>query len=73
MVSCGWADIVINGRSGFATWLRKNGVGDKHYKKGWVISAPHSIEFDKNVAYAETFSKILTINNIPNIIEKTLD
>lgn len=73
MVACGWADVVIDGRSGLATWLKKNLIGDKHYKKGWIISAPHSISFDKNVAYAETFSKILTINNVPNIIERILD
>lgn len=35
---CGFAWVEIpNGRSPFVSWCKKNGVGSKHWKKGWQI------------------------------------
>jgi len=35
----GWVEIP-NGRSPFVNWCKKNGVGSKHWKKGWQIWNP---------------------------------
>jgi hypothetical protein len=35
----GWVEIP-NGRSPFVNWCKKNGVGSKHWKKGWQIWRP---------------------------------
>ena len=40
---CGFAWVDIdNGRSPFVTWCKKNGIGSKHWKKGWCIWNPTS-------------------------------
>jgi len=41
MAYCGfaWAEIP-NGRSPFVNWCRKNGIGSKHWRKGWQIWNP---------------------------------
>jgi hypothetical protein len=35
----GWVEIP-NGRSQFVNWCKKNGVGSKHWRKGWQIWRP---------------------------------
>lgn len=38
---CGFAWVEIpNGRSPFVNWCKKNGIGSKHWQKGWQIWRP---------------------------------
>jgi hypothetical protein len=38
---CGFAWVELhNGRSKFVNWLKKQGIGSKHWKKGWYIWRP---------------------------------
>lgn len=65
---CGfaWVDIP-NGRSKFVNWCKKNGVGSKHWKKGWQIWRPtdnmtQSMDVLEAGAYA--FVKVLRSHGI---------
>lgn len=63
---CGGACVVIEeGRTSFARWLRKNGLGHRHYPRGYSISADRigqSAESAK--AYADAFAQVLRRNGI---------
>lgn len=63
---CGGAFVVIeDGRTSFARWLRKKGLGDRHYQRGYSISAKQigqSAESAK--AYADAFARVLRRNGI---------
>lgn len=63
---CGGAFIVIeDGRTAFVRWLRKKGLGDRHYKRGYSLPADQigqSAESGK--AYADAFARVLRRNGI---------
>lgn len=63
---CGGAFVIIkDGRASFARWLRKKGLGHRHYQRGYSISAEHigqSAESAK--AYADAFARVLRRNGI---------
>jgi hypothetical protein len=63
---CGGAFIVIeDGRTSFARWLRKKGLGHRHYQRGYSLSAVQigqSAESAK--AYADAFARVLRRNGI---------
>lgn len=63
---CGGAFIVVeDGRTSFARWLKKKGLGQRHYQRGYTISAEQigqSAESAK--AYADTFARVLRRNGI---------
>jgi len=63
---CGGAYVVIeNGRSSFVYWLKKMGVGHRHYPRGYSVSAEQigqSAESAK--AYADAFARVLRRNGI---------
>jgi len=65
---CGFAWVEIpNGRSKFVSWLKKNKIGDKHWKKGWQIWNPagnftQSMDIKEAGAYA--FVKVLRAHGI---------
>lgn len=63
---CGGAWIVIeDGRISFAQWLRRNGLGSRHYRRGYSFSAEQigqSAESAK--AYADAFAHVLRRNGI---------
>ena len=65
---CGfaWVDIP-NGRSPFVNWCKKNGIGSKHWKKGWQIWRPtdnmtQSMDILEAGAYA--FAQVLRKHGI---------
>ena len=58
---CGFAGVVINpARGKFVSYLKKLGMGYKHYYGGWYVSVR---EFGQSLtrkeAYAEAFAKVL--------------
>lgn len=63
---CGGAFVVIeDGRTSFARWLKKKGLGYRHYQRGYSISAEQigqSAESAK--AYADAFARVLRRNGI---------
>jgi len=63
---CGGATVIIeDGRTSFARWLRKKGIGHRHYQRGYSISARRigqSAESAK--AYADAFARVLRRNGI---------
>jgi hypothetical protein len=72
---CGSASIRIsNARKGFARWVIRSKVGDRHYKGGASIFAYHSSQsIDRAVAYAKAFASVLKLNGIECSIETFLD
>ncbi|MBU5484273.1 hypothetical protein KQI86_08020 [Clostridium sp. MSJ-11] len=71
---CGNAYVVVDGKSGFSRWLKKNKIGFKGYKKGYEIPCSiSSMSYDRAIAYAEAFSKVLFQNEINSHIRKELD
>lgn len=72
---CGGAYIVIeDGRRSFARWLRKKGVGNRHYQRGYEVLA-HQIGQSAESAevYAEAFVRVLRRNGIECHAEPYLD
>lgn len=71
----GFAGVRIHdGRSRFARWLRKHGIGWRHSKKGWYVPAKTgSQSLDINRAYAAAFAEVLTLNGISCEVEWILD
>lgn len=63
---CGGAVVVVaDGRSSFVRWLKKQGIGHRHYRRGYVITADQvgqSAESAK--AYADAFARVLRRNGI---------
>lgn len=65
---CGFAWVDIdNGRSPFVNWCKKNGVGSKHWRKGWCIWNPagngtQSMDVKEAGAYA--YAAVLRNYNI---------
>ncbi len=64
--ACGGASIVIeDGRTSFARWLRKNGLGHRHYRRGYSVSANRiGQSADSAKAYADAFARVLRRNGI---------
>lgn len=72
---CGGAFIVIeDGRRSFARWLRKKGLGNRHYQRGYEVPA-HQIGQSAESAevYAEAFARVLRRNGIECHTETYLD
>ena len=65
---CGFAWVEIpNGRSPFVSWCKKNGVGSKHWKKGWQLWRPADVftqSMDVNEAGALAFAEVLKAHGI---------
>ena len=63
---CGGAYVVIDdGRTSFVRWLRKNGVGHRHYKRGYSIPADQIDQSSESAsAYAKAFALVLRRNGI---------
>ena len=62
----GWVEIP-NGRSPFVTWCRKNGIGSKHWRKGWYIWRPtqnYSQSMTVNEIGAQAFAEVLNNHGI---------
>lgn len=62
----GWVEIP-NGRSPFVTFCRKNGIGSKHWHKGWYIWRPtqgYSQCMNVNEVGARAFAEVLTNHGI---------
>lgn len=65
---CGfaWVDLP-SARTPFVTWCKKNGVGSKHWKKGWQIWNPagnFTQSMDIKEAGAHAFAQILNKHGI---------
>lgn len=61
---CGSAVIVIDGRSKYGKWLLENNKGYKNFG-GVTISARYpSQKMEVNIAFAEKFKQILTLNGV---------
>jgi hypothetical protein len=66
---CGfaWVDFP-SARTPFVAWCKKNGVGSKHWKKGWSIWNPagnHTQSMDIKEAGAQAFAQVMKANDIP--------
>jgi hypothetical protein len=63
---CGGAFIIVNdGRKSFAQWLKKNGLGNKHYPTGYSIPARQIGQAAETAkAYADAFARVLRRNGI---------
>ena len=62
----GWVEIP-NGRSPFVNWCRKNGVGSKHWRKGWQIWRPTGLSTQSMTIQevgAEAFVEVLRNHGI---------
>jgi hypothetical protein len=62
----GWVEIP-NGRSPFVNWCRKNGVGKKHWHKGWCIWRPTGLSTQSMTIQevgAEAFVEVLRNHGI---------
>ena len=62
----GWVEIP-NGRSPFVNWCKKNGVGSKHWKKGWQIWRPTGNMTQSMTVLeieAQAFADVLTSHGI---------
>lgn len=62
----GWVEIP-NGRSPFVTFCRKNGIGSKHWRKGWYIWRPTqncSQSMTVNEIGAQAFAEVLNNHGI---------
>lgn len=35
---CGFAGVVVPGNRGIGPWLRKHGIGHRHWPSGWYVS-----------------------------------
>lgn len=74
---CGFAWVEIpNGRSKFVSWLKKNNIGSKHWKKGWQIWRPtnsgtQSMDILEAGAYA--FVKVLRAHGIDAVSASRAD
>lgn len=64
--ACGGAFVVIeDGRTSFACWLRKKGLGHRHHQRGYSISAGQiSQSAESAKAYADAFASVLRWNGI---------
>ena len=66
---CGFAWVHIhNGRHPFVNWCKKNGVGKKHWHRGWLIWNPtnngtQSMDIKEQGSLA--FERVLQQHNIP--------
>jgi len=62
---CGGAYVVIeDGRISFARW-QKNGVGHRHYQRGYSIPADQAGQSAESAkAYADAFARVLRRNGI---------
>jgi hypothetical protein len=72
---CGWATIrVPDARRGFARWLVKSGMGDRHYLSGAVVHAKSGgPSIDRAIAYANAFAAVLRLNGLECATESRLD
>ena len=63
---CGGAFVVIeDGRTSFARWLRKHGLGHRHHRRGYSISAEQVGQCAESAkAYADAFARVLRRNGI---------
>lgn len=72
---CGSASIRIpDARKGFARWVVRSKVGDRHHKGGASIFAYHpSQSVDRAVAYAKAFASVLKLNGVECSVKSFLD
>lgn len=62
----GWVEIP-DGRSPFVKWCKKNGIGSKHWQKGWQIWRPTgngTQSMSVLEAGADAFADVLNANGI---------
>lgn len=72
---CGGAFVVIeDGRTSFARWLRKKGLGHRNFQRGYSIAAEQTGQSAESAkAYADTFARVLRRNGIKCRSEIYLD
>lgn len=72
---CGGAYLLVkDGRSGFAHWLRANGIGEKWYRGGIHVSVETgSQSWERAKAYADAYAHVLRLNQIECRVESFLD
>ncbi len=71
----GWVEIP-NGRSPFVNWCRKNGIGRKHWQKGWHIWRPTGNSTQSMTVQeigAQAFADVLTSHGIEAWIASRAD
>lgn len=58
---CGFAWVTIHGRSGLASYARRQGIGHKGYPNGWDFWCPGtpSQSLSVRIAGAKAFAKVL--------------
>ena len=72
---CGVAGVVIKpARGKFVSYLKKLGMGYKHYYGGWYVSVR---EFGQSMtrkeAYADAFAKVLTEEGMSCYVDSRMD
>jgi hypothetical protein len=58
---CGFAGVVVPGNSGIGRWLRKNGIGHKHWPSGWYVSTNYQMSqsMERAEAAARAVAEVL--------------
>ncbi len=74
MCGFGWVEIRPS-RGGLATYLKKNGIGRySEYERAWMISSPLQTQsYERNMAYASAYSKVLQERGINSYANGRLD
>lgn len=71
---CGYAYVLIDGRTKFGKWLKqKNIIEPDMFGKIHIRWKPNSQSYEKNVVFADTFKSILVYNGIDGKIIKYID
>lgn len=80
---CGFSWVrIFDARTSFVKWLKSNNIGNKGYNSGWLITVNYEEtnnsqssfqSFEPKKAYAESFARILTNNNIDCEVINNLD
>lgn len=71
---CGFASIHFLGNTSFGRWAKNMGYARKHYEKGLCIFVSEfNQSYERKVAYASAFVKVLRENGIESWITERLD
>jgi hypothetical protein len=64
---------VPDARRGFARWLILSGHAERHFRSGAVVcSPPETASFERGMAWAKAFAKVLMMNGLTAEIEEHL-
>ena len=72
---CGFASIIIRPAHGkFVSYLKKNKIGEKHWRGGWSIwVSGWGQSHARKTAYARAFARILNESGLKASVEERLD